>query len=108
MQRTPTLLDDIYEGEVEDITFPCARALKSGESIAGADVQCLWDHGVADASPSARIATPRQVVGTDVIQRFTNPVAGAWYRLVGTITLSSGRVLVGVGLVYGKPKTSTS
>lgn len=108
MDRTPTLLDDVYEGEVEDITFPCARALKAGESIADASVQCLWDHGIADATPSGRIATPRQIVGSDVIQRFSSPVAGAWYRLIGTVTLSSGRVLVGVGLVYGKPKTSTS
>lgn len=101
-ERPPTLLDPMLVGETDDITFPCAKALKTGESITDAVITTAWDHGVADPSAAAITSTPRQIVGTDVIQRVTGVVGGAWYRIKGVITLSSGRVLVGVGLLYGR------
>lgn len=102
MDRQPTLLDDILVGEVDDITFPCAASLKSGETIADAVITCTHLKGTADASASSRVSTPREIVGSDVIQRVTGVVGGAWYSIVGLVTLSSGRKLIGHAVVMGR------
>lgn len=104
MSREPTLLDDIYVGEEEDITAPCARSLKAGESITTVVVTCTWLKGVADASAGDRVTTPNQVLGTDIVQRVIGHVAGAWYLLDFFVTLNSGRKLVGQGIFYAKPR----
>lgn len=102
MDREPTLLDDVFVGEHDDITFPCGRSLLPGEAITDATITCVRDHGAADNTPELVVATPRQVVGTDVVQRIANLQPGVWYRIRGLITLSSGRRLMGVAIVYGK------
>lgn len=100
MNREPTLLDDIYEGEVDDVTFPCASALKSGETIADAVITCTWLRGKPDADAATRATPARQIVGSDVVQRMQGQVAGAWYQLDALVTLNTGRKLFGVGLIY--------
>jgi hypothetical protein len=102
--REPTIVDDIYEGEEEDLTAPCASSLKGGETVTDAVVTCVWLSGVVDASPSARISTARQIVGTDVIQRVAGQIAGAWYMVDFLVTLSSGRKLAGQCIFYTKSR----
>lgn len=102
MDRNPTLLDDVYVGEADDVTFPCARALLPGESVISAQITCVRDHGAADPDAAAVVSTAYQVVGTDVVQRLQGCKPGVWYRISGLITLSSGRKLAGVGVVYAK------
>lgn len=106
MDRAPTLLDDIYVGEVEDITFPCARSLKAGETIADATITCARVQGAPDENAAQRASTPRQIVGSDVIQRITGVVGGCWYLLAAEVTLTSGRKLVGLGLFQGRTRGS--
>lgn len=106
MTREPTLLDDIYEGEVEDITFPCAKSLKPGETIADVVITCSRIKGAADDAAATRTATPRQIVGTDVVQRMQGHLPCVWYLLDALVTLSSGRVLRGEGIVYSKPRST--
>lgn len=101
--REPKLLASMVEGEKRDITWPCAPALNAGESIVGAVITCVRDHGEADASPAARIATPRQVIGNDVVQRFSADIGGVWYRLTGEMTTSAGRELVGQCIFFVRP-----
>lgn len=101
--REPTLLTDFYEGEVRDITFPCAASLDAGESIVDATIQLVFDHGITDSNPAAHIAEPRQIVGTNVVQRVSASFGGAWYRLWGEIETSTGRHLIGEGMFYVKP-----
>ncbi len=103
--RGPTLVDDIYEGEEEDITAPCADSLETGETVVDAVVTCKWISGTEDASASSRIATPRQIIGTDVIQRVIGQIAGAWYLLDFLVTLSSGRKLAGQCIFYAKSRS---
>lgn len=102
MDRDITLLDDLLVGEVEDITLPCAKSLHANETVVSAEIECTWHHGAPDADAATLVATPYQIVGTDVVQRITGHKAGAWYLIWGRVTLSSGRKLVGVGLVYAK------
>lgn len=102
--RKPTLLDDIYAGEVEDITFPCTRSLKAGETVADAVVTVAWFGGLADAAAAAVGSTPRVISGADVVQRVAGHQAGTWYRIDALVTLSSGRKLVGQGIFYSKPR----
>lgn len=108
MTREPTLLDDIYEGEVDDITFPCAGSLKDGEAIAQAVVTCTWLRGAPDADAATRATPALQISGADLIQRLDGCLAGAWYLLDAVVTLNSGRKLVGVGLVYCKKRRATA
>lgn len=101
--REPSLLTDFYQGEVRDITFPCAASLDAGESIVDATIQLVFDHGVTDPSPASRISEPRQIVGSNVVQRVSADFGGAWYRLWGEIQTSTGRKLIGEGVFYVKP-----
>lgn len=106
--REPTLLASMLEGERRDITWPCAKALNAGETIVDAEVDCVWDHGAADPTPGDRIALARQIVGTDVVQRFAADVPGVWYRVWALIELSSGRKLAGECIFFVKPLPSVT
>lgn len=102
IERTPTLLDDLYVGEEDDITIPCAKSLHAGEVIVSAAVTCSRLRGEADDSAASLVSTPCQVVGTDVVQRVTGQKHGVWYLFRALVTLNSGRKLVGFGLAYAK------
>lgn len=106
MTRQPTLLDDIYEGEVDEITFPCTSSLKAGETIASAVITCSRYSGAADADAATRTSTPYQVVGTDVVQRVAGHLPRVWYLVDALVTLSSGRKLRGEGIFYSKPRST--
>lgn len=101
--REPKLLPAMLQGEKRDITWPCAPALNAGESVASQVVSCVRDRGAADSTPSARIATPAQVIGTDVVQRFSADVGDVWYVISCEVTTTSGRELIGQGLLYVRP-----
>ncbi len=101
--REPKLLAAMLVGEKRDITWPCAPALNAGESVASQVVTCVRDRGAADSTPAARIATPAQLIGTDVVQRFSADVADVWYLLTCEVTTTSGRELIGQGLLYVRP-----
>lgn len=99
----PTLLDDMYVGQVDDLAFPCAKLLLPGETIASGEVTYWRTHGAMDASANEAVTLPSQVMGTDVVARLAVRKANVWYRIIGVVTLSSGRVLVGAADLFVKP-----
>jgi hypothetical protein len=101
--QTPFIL-----GEVHDIPFRFGREMTPDETIVDVDVQCLSVGTTVDPTPGDSVATPHQVQGTLVLQRFRALLAHGRYVVSVEATLSSGRVFTGEALCFVLPRGRTT
>ena len=104
----PTPQTPFVLGEVHDIPFRFGREMTADETIVDVDVDCASVGETVDPAPLVCVATPHQVQGTLVVQRFEALVAHARYVVSVTATLSSGRVFIGEALCFVLPKARLS
>ena len=92
IERSPTPLDPLHAGEVDDIPFEFE--LGTGETITGSPVMsCTVYRGGPDATPAALLSGAATVSGNVVTQRVSGGVAGTVYTVLCRVTTSAGRVL---------------
>jgi hypothetical protein len=98
--RTADVLVEMDVDEEDNIVVQPTPALQPGESIvlSGVTRTCEVYSGV-DSNPSSIFDGLPTVNAGRLLQRIVNPDLGATYLIRFVIPLSSGRVLVGAGLL---------
>lgn len=79
-------------------SFVCADEMGGGETINSVAVTISVLSGV-DSSPASMLYQAATISGSTVFQPFRGGIDGVTYLLRAEITLSSGRVLVGAGVL---------
>ena len=85
-----------FVAEIKPLSFDFSQVLASGETLSTASCSVLVIDGV-DASPSSLLSGGTSIIGSKVYQQVQSGVAGVTYRLVVTVTTSSGSTLVALG-----------
>lgn len=79
-------------------SFICVDEMGAGETISSVSVTISVLAGV-DASPASMLYQAATISGSTVFQPFRGGVDGVTYLIRAEITLSSGRILVGAGVL---------
>ena len=85
-----------FVNEIKPLSFDFSQVLASGETLSTSTCSVLVIDGV-DANPSALLSGGTSIVSSTVYQQVQNGVSGVTYRLVVTVTTSSGSTLVALG-----------
>ena len=85
-----------FTTENKPLSFDFSEVLSTGETLSTSSCSVLVLDGT-DTNPNAILDGGTNIIGPRVYQQVQDGVAGVTYRLVVTVTTSSGSTLVAIG-----------